>query len=168
MIIQPQIRLKVKMRAPQEDDILPPIPVVPIANRLMANMTNHWKASLLTGRKPSGSSLPNNASGKPMGLGRGTFVRAMGSKAATARRGRKLRANKAVARMSLQGMDKRHAIAWGDLHKNKNMDFQSKAFDGAGQRYFQTLIAEEMKKLSEKLARAMRKKGKKAPVESDG
>ncbi len=168
MVIKPQIRLKVKITIPKKDELLPPIPVVPIANRLMKQMSEHWKASLMTGREPSGSSLRRNADGKPMGLGKGSFVRAMEGKAARARRGRKLRANKALARLTLTGLDKRHAIAWGDLHKNHGMDFQNKAFSGSAQKLWQQLIAEEMRKLTKKLAKGMRKKGKKAPVESDG
>lgn len=168
MQIKPQVKLKLKIKVPKADELMPPIPVVPIANRLMVNMTEHWKASLMTGRKPSGAALPRNEEGKPMGLGHGSFIKAMGGKAAKARRGRKMRANKALARMRLQGLDARHAIAWNDLHANKGMDFQSQAFAGAAQQLWQKLIAVEMQKLSKKIARAMRKKGKKAPVESDG
>lgn len=168
MRIQPVIRLRVKMKLPKKEELLPPIPITQIANRMMVSMSDHWRASLMTARKPSGAALGKNADGKPMGLGKGSFIKAMQGKVAKARKGRKLRANKAVAKFALQGLDARHAIAWNDLHKNHGMDFQSQAFSGRANALWQKLIAEEMEKLSKKLAKGMRKKrkGPLPPVES--
>jgi len=168
MRITPQIRIKARLTVPKSDELLPKIPIAQIANRLMADMTEHWKASLMTGRKPSGGSLPTNKHGKPMGVGHGSFIKAMTGQV-KARKGRKLRANKATAKLTLVGLDARHAIAWNDLHKNEGMDFQSKAFAGRARSVWESLIEGEMQKLSKKLAKAMAKKrkGKQPPIEGE-